>query len=162
MLFGKADYHEIKAPLSGKVIALADLDDPIFSGKVVGDGIALIPSDGEAVSPISGEVSFIAPTLHTYGIRGYDGVEVLVHLGLNTVKLNGKGFKALVKKGQTVEAGAPLCQMDLEMIRSEGYDPTTPVVITSNTIDMIRRLTFNNGFCVAGKTACMKYALVKK
>ena len=56
MLFGKADYHEIKAPLSGKVIALADLDDPIFSGKVVGDGIALIPSDGEAVSPISGEV----------------------------------------------------------------------------------------------------------
>ena len=83
MLFGKADFHEIKSPLSGKAIALSDLDDPIFSGKVVGDGVAIIPSDGEVVAPVSGEVSFIAPTFHTYGIRGFDGIEVLPGLHSN-------------------------------------------------------------------------------
>lgn len=162
MLLGKADFHEIKAPLSGKAIALSDLDDPIFAGKVVGDGIAIIPSDGEVVAPVSGEISFIAPTLHTYGIRGFDGIEVLVHLGLDTVKLNGRGFKALVEKGSMVEGGQPLCQMDLDMIRKEGYDGTTPVVITSNTIDDVKRLVIRTGFCEAGKTVVMKYAVVKK
>ncbi len=162
MFFKKSDFYPVIAPISGKVIALTDLEDPIFSGKVVGDGVAIIPGEGEAVAPVSGVITMIAPTNHSYGITAYDGTEVLVHIGIDTVKLNGKGFTPLVKKGDSVDVGQPICKFDLEGIRAEGFNATTPVIITSNSIDKVKRLTLRTGFAEAGKTACMMYALDKK
>lgn len=162
MFFKKSDFYPVIAPISGKVIALTDLEDPIFSGKVVGDGVAIIPGDGEAVAPVSGVVTMIAPTNHSYGITAYDGTEILVHIGIDTVKLNGKCFHPLVKKGDSVEVGQPICKFDLESIRAEGFNATTPVIITSNSIDKVKRLTVRTGFAESGKTECMLYALEKK
>lgn len=98
MIFSKNKGEPIYAPLNGKVIAITDLEEPIFAAKVVGDGVAVIPDDGNALSPVSGVVSFIAKGLHSYGITTYDGVEILLHLGIGTVSLNGEGFTPLVKK----------------------------------------------------------------
>ena len=162
MFFNKSDFYPVIAPINGKIIALSDTEDPIFSGKVVGDGIAVIPYDGEVVSPLTGTISMIAPTNHSYGITAYDGTEVLVHVGIDTVKLNGRGFTPLVKKGQHVDVGQPICKFDLELIRNEGFNATTPVIITSNCIDRIKRLTIRTGFAQAGVTVCMLYALEKR
>ncbi len=162
MFFKRSDFYPVIAPINGKVIALSDLDDPIFSGKVVGDGVAVIPSDGEVVSPVSGTVSIIAPTNHSYGITAYDGTEILVHVGIETVKLNGRGFTPLVTKGQHVDVGQPICKFDLELIRNEGFNATTPVIITSNSIDRVKRLTLRTGFVQAGVSTCMLYALEKR
>lgn len=161
-MFDKKDFSPIYAPVSGKVIALSDLVDPIFAGKVVGDGVAIVPGEGEFVSPISGVVSFVADTGHSFGITGFDGVEVLVHIGINTVKLNGQCFHPLVKKGDVLEAGQPLCTADMADIIKKGFDTTTPVVITSNTIESVKRLVLRTGFCQAGKSVCMKYIQDKK
>ena len=162
MFFKPKDFTRVLSPMSGKVIALSETEDPIFSGKVVGDGVAVIPGDGEVVAPISGGVSLIADGKHSYGITGFDGIEVLVHIGIDTVKLKGECFKPLVKVGQRVEAGQPICSVDIATIRERGYDATTPVVITSSSIDSIKRLVMRVGFCEAGKTECMKYILVKQ
>ena len=162
MFFKKSDFYPVIAPLSGKVIALSDTEDPIFSGKVVGDGVAIIPGNGEVVAPVSGVISMIAPTNHSYGITAYDGTEILVHIGIDTVKLEGKGFTPLVYKGQEVEVGQPVCKFDLDLIRHEGFNATTPVIITSNSIDKVKRLTLRTGFVEGGKSVCMLYALEKK
>lgn len=162
LFFKKDDFYPVVAPMSGKVIALTDIDDPIFAGKVVGDGVAIIPGDGEVVAPVAGVVSFVAAEKHSYGITAYDGTEVLVHIGIDTVKLGGQGFEALVEKGQSVEVGQPICKCDPEFIRHEGFNATTPVLITSNSIDKIKRLTLRTGFAQAGSTVCMMYAPEKK
>ena len=156
-MFFKDKGTPIVAPLSGHVVTIGDVDEPIFSGRVVGDGVAIIPSDGHVVAPIAGVVSFIGEQKHTYGIVGFDGIEILIHLGINTVKLNGDGFEPLVQKGDKVEVGTPLCHMDLDLIRERQYDITTPVVITSSSMDRIKRLTLRTGQALAGQTVCLRY-----
>ena len=162
MLFQNKDFQTILAPMSGKVIALSELEDPIFAGKVVGDGVAVIPSDGEVVAPVSGVISLVSEGQHSYGITSFDGTEILVHVGIDTVRLKGRGFTSLVKVGQRVDAGQLVCSADLELIRKEGFESTTPVVITSHSIDQISRLIMQTGFAVAGRTVCMKYIQQKK
>ncbi len=159
-MFSKAKGDEIKAAVAGKIIPLEDVESPIFAGKVVGDGVAVIPTEGRAVAPLSGTVSFIGEGKYSYGITGFDGTEVLIHIGIDTVKLEGKGFTPLVEKGQKVEVGDPICDFDLGLIKQEGYDTTTPVIITSNSMDSIKRLTLLTGDAQAGSTVCMRY--VKK
>ena len=149
--------NPIVAAMNGRVVAIGDVDEPIFAGKVVGDGVAIIPSSGEAVAPISGTVSFIGEQKHTYGIKGFDGVEILIHLGIDTVKLNGTGFIPYVTVGQRVDIGDRICQMDLELLRSRQFDLTSPVVITSGSMDKIKRLTLRTGQALAAQTVCMRY-----
>lgn len=95
----------ILSPLTGTAVALEEVPDPVFSQKIIGDGIAIIPQDGKLVSPIDGEVVSVAETLHAYGLRSEDGIEVMVHFGLETVALKGEYFTCHVKQGDKVKAG---------------------------------------------------------
>lgn len=154
--------NEILAAMNGRAVAIGDVEEPIFAGKVVGDGVAIIPASGEAVAPISGIVSFVGEQKHTYGITGFDGVEILLHIGIDTVKLNGEGFESKVKKGDKVTAGDLLCVVDLDLLRKKNFDTTSPLVITSGTIDKVKRLTLRTGQVAAGQTVVMRYTLAKQ
>ncbi len=120
---------EIVAPMTGEVIALEKVDDPVFSGGILGPGVAIRPTDGEVRAPITGTVSSLLPSRHALGILGDDGLEVLVHVGLDTVRLEGAPFTAHVAQGDRVEAGQPVLTADLAAIEAAGLDITTPVVV---------------------------------
>ena len=120
--------------MSGKAVALSEVSDPTFGEETLGKGAAIIPSDGRVVSPVNGTVETVFDTLHAIGLKSEEGVELLIHIGLDTVKLGGKHFKAHVKSGDKVTAGTLLVEADLEKIKSEGYDVITPVIV-SNSFD---------------------------
>ncbi|KQM39235.1 MULTISPECIES: beta-glucoside-specific PTS transporter subunit IIABC [unclassified Microbacterium] len=120
---------EIVAPMTGEVIALEKVDDPVFSGGILGPGVAIRPTDGEVRAPITGTVSSLLPSRHALGILGDDGLEVLVHVGLDTVRLEGAPFTAHVAQGDRVEAGQHVLTADLAAIEAAGLDITTPVVV---------------------------------
>lgn len=120
---------EIVAPMTGEVIAIEKVDDPVFSGGILGPGVAIRPTDGEVRAPISGTVSSLLPSRHALGILGDDGLEVLVHVGLDTVRLEGAPFTAHVAQGDRVEAGQRVLTADLAAIEAAGLDITTPVVV---------------------------------
>lgn len=119
----------IVAPMTGEVIALEQVDDPVFSRGILGPGVAIRPTDGEVRAPITGTVSSLLPSRHALGILGDDGLEVLVHVGLDTVRLDGAPFTAHVAQGDRVEAGQRVLTADLDAIRAAGLDITTPVVV---------------------------------
>ncbi|MCY8403917.1 beta-glucoside-specific PTS transporter subunit IIABC [Bacillus sonorensis] len=120
-----------KSPVIGQMISLSDVEDDIFSSKVMGEGIAIIPSKGELYAPIDGEISLLFETNHALGMKTANGVEVLFHIGIDTVQLEGKFFKPLVKVGDQVKAGDLLIQFELEKIKEAGYDPVTLAFITN-------------------------------
>lgn len=120
-----------KSPVIGQMISLSDVEDDIFSSKVMGEGIAIIPSKGELYAPVDGEISLLFETNHALGMKTANGVEVLFHIGIDTVQLEGKFFKPLVQAGDKVKAGDLLIQFDLEKIKEAGYDPVTLAVITN-------------------------------
>lgn len=120
---------EILSPVSGKIILLENVPDETFSSKVLGDGCGVIPSDGKIFSPIDGTISTVADSLHAYGITGDNGLEMMVHFGLETVSLKGEGFKCYVKPGDRVKAGELIAEADLDYIKSKGINPITPVLI---------------------------------
>ena len=119
----------VTAPISGKIIPITEVPDSVFSEKVLGDGIAIIPSDGKIYSPINGVVSSVAETLHAYGFTSDDGLDVLVHFGLETVNLKGEGFKSYVKDGDRVSVGDLVAEVDIELLKSKGINIITPVLI---------------------------------
>lgn len=122
---------EIHAPLSGEVIPLEQVEDEVFASGVTGLGLAIRPVDGVVLAPCDGEISMIADSLHAIGISAAGDAEVLIHVGLNTTMLGGKGFEPLVKKGDTVIAGQPLLKFDMDFITSAGYPLVTPVLIVN-------------------------------
>lgn len=126
---GTANIH---APLTGEAVALEKVNDPTFAEEILGKGVAIIPQEGLVVSPVNGKVEMVFDTLHAVSLVSDDGVELLIHIGLDTVKLNGKHYKALAKTGDTVKVGSPLIQFDIDKIKAEGYDVITPVVITNS------------------------------
>lgn len=134
---------KIDCPVEGEIISLSKVNDETFSTGILGDGIAVIPSKGEVVSPFNGVVEALFETNHAIGIKSEDGVETLVHVGLETVNLQGKHFTAKVKSGDKVKKGQVLLTFDLESIKSEGYDITTPIII-SNSNDYIDIVKTNN------------------
>lgn len=125
-LFGKKSGFML--PTSGEVIDITDVPDEVFAGKMMGDGFAIKPTDGKIYAPIAGEIASIFP--HAYGIRGKDGLEVLIHVGLETVNLKGEGFDVKVVEGQKIEAGELLVIADLEAIEPKVKSLITPVVFT--------------------------------
>ena len=108
------------------------MPDEVFSTGMMGQGIAIQPSNGKIFSPIDGTVQTIFPTKHAIGLVGEQGAEVLIHMGLDTVNLEGKGYDILVTEGQTVSAGDSLVNMDLQVIQSGGYQTITPVILTNS------------------------------
>ena len=123
---------EIKSPAEGQLITLDNVPDEVFSTGMMGQGIAIQPSNGEIFSPINGTVQTIFPTKHAIGLVGEQGAEVLIHMGLDTVNLEGIGYDILVTEGQTVSVGDPLVNMDLQAIQSAGYQTITPVILTNS------------------------------
>lgn len=119
---------DVLAPCSGRLVALADTPDPVFASEMVGPGVAIDPEPGEGtvVSPIAGKVVKVHP--HAFVVLGPDGVGILVHLGINTVRLEGKGFEVLVEQGSTVAAGDPMVRWDPATITGEGISTLVPVV----------------------------------
>ena len=122
----------LTAPVDGKIIALCDVQDDAFASEILGKGCAILPTDGCFHAPISGTISTLFPSRHAIGITSDDGIEVLIHIGLDTVQLNGEGFTALVKQGDHVEQGQPLVNVDLAFVKEKGFCLETPVVITNS------------------------------
>lgn len=120
----------ILSPLDGRVIPLEEVPDEVFAEKVLGDGAAVIPENGNIYSPIDGEIVSIPESLHAYGIRSDAGIEMIVHFGLETVNLKGEGFSPKVKVGDRVKAGQLLCTADMDFLRSKGINTVTPVLVT--------------------------------
>ena len=139
------------APLNGKVIPLDQVQDDVFSQKVLGDGVAIQPENGKLYSPVDGEISSIAETLHAYGFSTEDGLEILVHVGMDTVTLKGEGFKPCVQEGDKVKAGDLIAEIDLDFIASKGISTVTPVVICEGAEDKIMKTA--SGRVQAGKDA---------
>ncbi|ADU30037.1 PTS sugar transporter subunit IIA [Evansella cellulosilytica] len=141
----------IFSPLNGKVVSLSQVPDPTFSQKMMGDGVAIMPSDGTVVSPVIGEIIQVFPTKHAIGIKTVNGVEVLIHIGLETVNLNGEGFTAFVKQGDKVAKGEKLISFDLDIINEKASSTITPIVITNG--ELVKSLkNEENGDVIAGKS----------
>lgn len=121
----------IVSPIEGNVIALEEVGDGVFSEGMLGKGVAIEPTTGRAVSPVNGTVSTIFDTKHAVGLTSDDGAEVLIHIGIDTVKLNGEHFNAHVKAGDKVKVGDPLVDFDIEEIKAAGYPTVTPIIITN-------------------------------
>ena len=119
------------APITGEIKDITEVPDQVFSGKMMGDGFAIVPTEGTIVSPITGKVVNVFPTKHAIGLESKAGREVLIHVGIDTVKLEGKGFEALVKEGDQVEAGQPLLEVDLDYIKENAPSIITPIVFTN-------------------------------
>lgn len=122
----------ITSPLKGEVVELSTIKDETFASGIMGKGVAIIPSEGKLTSPVNGKVSAIFPTLHAIGITSEDGVEILIHIGMDTVQLEGKHFKSSIKVGDDVKIGDLLIDFDINKIKEAGYEITTPIVVTNS------------------------------
>ena len=140
----------VTAPFSGTLVPLNEVPDETFASGVLGEGIAIEPSDGLFCSPVDGTVETIAETKHAIGFAADNGLEILVHVGLETVSLNGEGFEILVKEGDKVKAGQPVAKADLALIRERGLKTITSIVVTGGADDM--ELHCADGLATAGKT----------
>lgn len=121
---------QILAPITGRVVPLKEVPDEVFSEGMAGEGVAIIPSHGgEAVAPVSGTLAKLFEGGHAFVIVTEGAVELVVHLGLDTIELQGRGFEKLAVEGDQVEAGQPIVHFELQSVRSAGYNPITPVVV---------------------------------
>jgi glucose PTS system EIICBA or EIICB component len=124
-------HEEYVSPLMGELKPITEVPDQVFSGKMMGDGFAILPSEGKIVSPVNGKIVNVFPTKHALGIQSAGGREILIHVGIDTVNLKGEGFETLVKEGDSIEAGQPLLNVDLEFLKSKVPSIITPVVFTN-------------------------------
>lgn len=134
-LFGKKEETvktiQLLSPITGKAVNLSEVPDPVFSEKMMGDGVAIEPTEGVVVSPAEGEIVQVFPTKHAVGIKAKNGAELLIHIGLETVSLKGEGFETHVKQGDKVKAGDKLVTFDLSVINEKAKSTITPVIITN-------------------------------
>jgi len=146
------------APISGKVSPITDAADPVFAEKIVGDGVLIDATDTQVLAPCDGEISFIAETKHAFAMTLENGIEVLIHIGLETVALSGEGFTQLVTQGTKVKAGTPIISIDRDFILGRGISLSSPVLITNP--ELTKSLTYTKDVvAVAGKTIILEYTL---
>jgi len=144
-IFGKKEKRTVEAlyaPITGTVIELENVPDPVFSQKLMGEGIAIQPSEGKVVAPIDGQVIQVFHTKHAIGFRSDLGIEWLIHIGLETVNLNGLGFDVTVKEGQRVRVGDPIMTFDLRMISEKAASTITPIIITNS--DIVKNIEYQS------------------
>lgn len=119
------------SPIDGKILSISEVPDDVFSQKILGDGFAIEPSNGDVFSPVDGKISTVLESKHAVGLISNSGLEIIVHFGIDTVKLSGKGFESFVKEGDDVKAGDKLMKADIDFIKSQGLSIITPVVFTN-------------------------------
>lgn len=129
----KLEKEIVVSPIRGEVLNLSNIEDAAFSSGVLGQGVAIIPSDGKVVAPVDGVVTTLFPSLHAIGILSDEGVEVLIHIGLNTVQLEGRGFEACIKQGDRITKGQTILKFDIDVIKEAGYSVVTPIVVTNSS-----------------------------
>ena len=132
---------QIYAPIHGEIVPLDQVPDPVFSQKMMGEGIAIMPTAGKVHAPIEGTVVLVADTKHAIGLKSDDGTEILIHIGLETVNLKGEGFTTLVKVGDKITVGQPLIEVDWAYIGEHATSIITPIIITNSTE---RNIEFSN------------------
>lgn len=130
--FKKVADQNIYSPVEGKCIDIVEVNDDVFSGKMMGDGVAVVPKVNVVCSPCDGELTMVFPTKHAFGITMNNGVEVLVHIGIDTVNLNGVGFKSFKNKGDKVKHGEKIIEFDDKYLSREDLDTTVMLIITSS------------------------------
>lgn len=134
----KSKGNEVKAPIKGNLISLSEVSDDVFSQKMLGDGFAVKPTGQEVVAPVSGTITTLFPTKHAIGIKTDEALEVLIHLGIDTVELKGEPFKLFVEQGDSVKAGDKLAEMDIADVADHGLDNTVMVVYTN--MDLLKEV----------------------
>lgn len=122
----------IKSPLKGKIVDITTINDQVFNKEMLGKGVAIIPSEGKVFAPADGYIRALYPTNHALGLQLDSGEQVLIHIGLNTVKLEGNGFTAFTEKNKRFKEGDLLIEFDMGYIQGKGFDITTPVIITNS------------------------------
>lgn len=149
---GRLPEYRISSPMRGEVISLTEVKDETFSSGMLGQGLAVIPSEGAVYAPFDGEVTTIFPTLHAIGLTDKTGtVELLIHIGMDTVELNGEGYRAFCKSGDKVKKGDKLIGFDIDLLKEKGYDVTTPVII-ANSQDFAEIRTLKEGKTIPGES----------
>lgn len=151
----KRSKQSIIAIQTGEVVDITTVSDSMFAQKILGDGVGIIPENGEIYSPINGKVKMIANTQHAFGLETEEGVEILVHIGLETVELKGDGFDTKVEIGDTVKVGDLLSIVDLNLLKEKKYDIVTPIVITN--MDKVDDFKVNLGNAVKKETVLIEY-----
>lgn len=142
----------------GTVKPLSEVPDPVFSQKMAGDGVAIEPTSDIIVAPADGELSLVFNTKHAFAMTLDNGIELLVHVGLETVSLNGEGFEQLAEAGQKIKAGTPILKIDREFIKSKGLPLITPVLITNP--DSTKSISGKEGVTTtAGSTVILEYTV---
>lgn len=129
---GISNKKKVFSPLSGQILNLENVNDATFSGKILGEGVAILPKDGKIYAPFNGVVSSVFPTKHAIALTSEEGVELLIHAGLDTVELKGEGFVTHVSEGEKVNQGQLILEMDIALIQEKGYDTITPIVVTNS------------------------------
>ncbi len=146
---------ELLAPLSGRVVSLEEVPDQVFSEKMLGDGVAIDPDeDGLVVALCDGDLVALFPTGHAFGIRGHKGIEVLVHIGIETVALEGEGFTPIASAGRRVKAGDPIVRFDKAIVAAKAPSILTPVIITTG--DRVKSFKVASGTVRAGKDVLLE------
>ena len=145
----------LTAPVTGKSVSLENSEDAAFASKLLGDGVAIMPVEGEFCSPADGRITGIAEALHAYTLETPDGLEILVHIGIDTVELRGEYFTPKVHVGDTVHAGDVICVVDTAAVSERGYSLCTPVVISN--ADELCELSPIFGDMIGGSDAVIEY-----
>lgn len=145
---------KLVAPLSGKMLSIDKVPDEVFSTKMLGDGVAIEPTSNVAVAPCEGVLSFVAETKHAYVVTAESGLEVMVHIGLDTVNLKGEGFKQLQNQGSHVQAGEPVIECTMSVLKTHELPAVTPIVLTNQ--DQVATMSVQSvDDVVAGETVVM-------
>lgn len=139
---------------TGLVVPVSEVDDPVFAQSILGGGVAIRPEGNEVLSPASGRIISVQDTGHAYGLRTDDGMEILVHIGINTMELKGRGFSSCVRTGQKIRRAEPLCRIDLPLLRQLGYQ-TDIMVLVTNQAELSGQLRFYSGMRAQAGQTCI-------
>jgi glucose-specific phosphotransferase system IIA component len=146
----------VYATQNGTALAISEMPDEIFAGKVLGDGVCILPDDGKVYAPVNGTVESADTTGHAYGIIADDGANIMIHIGVDTVELAGEGFRRRVEQGQFVKAGELICDVDLEALKKAGYSIHTALLLSNGEAFTITG-TAADSAVQAGKTVAFRY-----
>lgn len=154
----KKDTLNFVAPVDGKTMDLSEVPDPVFAQKMAGDGLAIDATSDVIVAPCDGDLTLVFKTKHAFAMTLDNGIELLVHIGIETVSLNGEGFEQLAEAGTKVKAGTPIIKIDREFIKSKNLPLVTPILITNP--DVVKSMDAKTGLdAKAGETVVLEYSL---